>query len=279
MFARVLKRVTIAVLVIFVGTYLVLAGAIVIGQRQILFHANDFVPQPADFGVPEMTMQRIETADGFKPLAWWAPAPDNTAPVVVWFHGNSGHLGNRASRARIFMDAGYGVLLAGYRYNAGAGGEPSEDGLLADARAAVEFVRAQGVPLDRIVLYGGSLGTGVATAMAAEYKAGALILEKPYSSIADVAQDRYWYLPVRLLLLDSFDSEARMAKVRSPILLMHGLEDRVIPVKFGRKLFAAAPEPKEGHFIPGGNHNNLYTLGAGKTVVDFITRRVARAAG
>jgi fermentation-respiration switch protein FrsA (DUF1100 family) len=263
-----------------VGIYMVIAAALFFGQRYIMYHPNDLVPRPADFGVPEMTMQRLETADGYKPLAWWAPARGGGgAPVVVWFHGNSGHLGNRAGRARMLMDAGYGVLLAGYRYNAGAGGTPGEDELLADARAAVEFVRAQGVELDRIVLYGESLGTGIATAMAVEYDAAGLILDMPYSSIADIAGDRYWFLPVRLLLLDTFDSEARMEKVRSPVLLMHGLNDRIIPVEFGRKLFAAAPEPKEGHFIPGGNHGNLYRLGAGKIVFDFLERRVARAAG
>lgn len=277
MFARTAKRVVFGGLKLAVAAYLVVAVVLVVGQRQILYHPSDLVPRPADFGVPEMTMQRIETADAYRPLAWWAPPRDGTAPVVVWFHGNGGHLGSRAGRARLLMDAGYGVLLAGYRYNAGAGGEPSEDGLLADGRAAVEFVRARGVPLDRIVLYGESLGTGVATAMAAEYGAGGLILDMPYSSIADVAQDRYWFLPVRLLLFDTFDSQARMAKVRSPVLLLHGENDRVIPVRFGRKLFAAAPKPKEGHFIPGGNHGNLYRLGAGKLVLDFLERRVARA--
>lgn len=279
MYVRTLKRVVFGVLMVAAAAYMLVAVALVFGQRHILYHPNDLVPQPVDFGVPEMTVQRIETSDGYKPLAWWAPPRDKTAPVVVWFHGNGGHLGNRAGRARFLMDAGYGVLMAGYRYNAGAGGSPGEDGLLADARAALEFVRNQGVPLDRIVLYGESLGTGVATAMATEYMAGGLILDMPYSSIADVAQERYWFLPVRLLLLDTFDSEARMAKVRSPVLLMHGLNDRVIPVKFGRKLFAAAPEPKEGHFIPGGTHGNLYRLGAGKIVLDFLERRVARADG
>ena len=276
MLARFFIRLGSAVLVLAIAGYLAVAGLLFFGQRSILYHPNDLVPRPVDYGVPEMTAHRLETADGFRPLVWWVPGREKTAPVIVWFHGNGGHIGQRAGRARLFMDAGYGVLLAGYRYNARAGGDPSEEGLLADGRAAVDFVRSQGVRTDRIILYGESLGTGVATAMATEYKAGGLVLEMAYSSVADVASERYWFLPVRLLLLDTFDSESRMANVRSPVLVIHGENDRVIPVKFGRKLFAAAPEPKEGHFIPGGTHGNLYRLGAGNLVLGFLDRRVAR---
>jgi fermentation-respiration switch protein FrsA (DUF1100 family) len=274
--ARFIIRLGSTVFILVIAAYLAVAGLMFFGQRSILYHPNDLVPQPVDFGVPEMTAHRLETADGFRPLAWWIPGREKASPVIVWFHGNGGHIGQRAARARFFIDAGYGVLLAGYRYNARAGGDPSEEGLLADGRAAVEFVRSQGVRTDRIILYGESLGTGIATAMAAEYKAGGLVLEMPYSSITDMARERYWYLPVRLLLLDTFDSESRMAKVRSPVLVIHGENDRVIPVAFGRKLFAAAPEPKEGHFIPGGTHGNLYRLGAGNLVLGFLDRRVAR---
>ena len=277
MFARFLIRFGSAVLILAVLGYVAVAGLLFFGQRSVLYHPEDMAPQPADFAVPEMTAQRLKTPDGYRPLAWWFPGHAKMAQVVVWFHGNGGHLGHRAGRARLFIDAGYGVLLAGYRYNAGAGGAPSEEGLIADGRAAVEFVRSQGVPTDRIILYGESLGTGVATALAAEYEVGGLILEMPYSSITDVASARYWFLPVGLLLLDTFDSEARMARVRAPVLVIHGEKDRVIPVEFGRKLFDAAPEPKEGYFIPGGTHGNLYRLGAGSLVLDFLGRRIARA--
>lgn len=273
---RALLRLGRAVLRVTVVAYLGFAAVMYFGQRNLLYHPNDLVPQPAAFGVPEMTARRLETPSGVRPLAWWSPGRDDGAPVIIWFHGNAGNLGSRAGRARLFLDAGYGVLLAGYGYNAGAGGDPSEARLLEDGRAAVEFVRSRGVPMGRIVLYGESLGTGIATAMAAEYHVGALVLDMPYSSITDVARQRYWFLPVGLLLRDTFDSQSRIAGVRAPILVMHGLDDRVIPVEFGRKLFAAAPEPKEGHFIPGGTHANLYRLGAGRLVLDFLARRVAR---
>lgn len=262
-----------------VAMYFTLLAIFYVNQRDIQYHPHSDVPDPAGSIVPEMVALRIETPDGMRPLAWWAPPRDGTRPVVVYFHGNGGTVAMLATQARILLDAGYGVLLAGYRYNARAGGAPSEDGLIADGRAAVDFVRSQGIPPGRVVLYGESLGTGVAVAIAADRSdVGAVILAMPYTSIADVAQVHYWFFPVRWLIQDSFDSLSRIGDIGSPLLILHGEDDRVIPVEFARELFAAAPEPKEGHFIPGGRHGGLYGLGAGEIVVDFIERHVGRRA-
>lgn len=273
-----MKRVTAitrGMLVLGVAGYCLLMLALFLGQRGMLYHPNDIVPHPSRYDLPEMSAWPIETADGFRPLAWWAPPRDPDGPVIVYFHGNGGHLGNRAGRARMFIDAGYGLLLAGYRYNAGGGGDPSEEGLIADGQAALAFVLKQGVSPDRVVLYGESLGSGVATAIAAGRPVGALVLDTPYSSIADVAQDIFWYIPARWLVRDKFDSLARIGAVRVPVLVIHGENDTLIPVRLARKLFDAAPEPKEGHFLPGGTHGNLYRLGAGRLVLDFIGRNMA----
>jgi pimeloyl-ACP methyl ester carboxylesterase len=175
-------------LAIGVAAYFGLLAILYVSQRDLLYYPNDIVPDPAAHGVPEMAVHRVEPEAGIQPLIWWAPPKNPSLPVIVYFHGNGGHLGSRAGRARIYLKAGYGLLLAGYRYNAGAGGEASEDGLLADARAAVAFARARGYEPARMVFYGESLGAGVATAMAAEYPAAALVLDSAYSSIADVAQ-------------------------------------------------------------------------------------------
>jgi fermentation-respiration switch protein FrsA (DUF1100 family) len=274
MFVRVVKRVGAGVLVIGFAGYFGLLGILYFGQRDILYHPTVIVPQPAAYGVPEMKPYRVESTGGAKPLIWWAPPRDSAYPVIVYFHGNGGHLGVRAERAKVYLRAGYGVLLAGYRYNAGAGGEPSEAGLLADGRAAVEFARAQGYEARQMVFYGESLGSGVATAMAGEYPAAALVLDMPYSSIADVAQDHYWYFPVSWLVKDQFDSVTRMARVHSPVLIIHGNGDRVIPAWSAERLLEAAPEPKEARFIEGGNHGNLYRLGAGDIVLDFLQRQL-----
>lgn len=273
-----MKRVTgVARKILTLGAfgYCVLVLMLFLGQRTALYHPTDFVPDPARYGVGDMSARRIETPDGAKLLAWWKPPTEATRPTIVYFHGNAGHLGNRGRQARFFLDAGYGMLLVSWRYNAGAGGSPSEDGLLADGRAALAFVAAQGVDPDHIVLYGESLGTGVAVAMAAETDVAGLVLLYAYSSIADVAQDLFWFAPARWLVHDEFDSMARIAVVRAPILILHGDRDSIIPVKFARRLFDAAPEPKEARFFPDGTHANLYRLGAGDLVLDFIGRQMA----
>lgn len=274
MFVRVLKRASIGIFAIGVAGYLGLLGILYFGQRDILYHPTQIVPDPAAFGVPEMAAHRVDSEGGARPLIWWRPPVNSSYPVIVYFHGNGGHIGSQANLARTYMNAGYGILLAGYQYNADAGGQASEAGLLADGRAAIEFARAKGYEPGRMVFYGESLGTGVATAMATEYKAAALVLKMAYSSVADVAQGHYWYLPVYWLVKDSFDSVARMPSVQSPALFIHGEDDRTIPAWSARKLLEVTPEPKESHFLRGGGHGNLGRLGAEDLVLDFLERRV-----
>ena len=167
-------------------------------------------------------------------------------------------------------------MLTTYRYNAGSGGKGSEQALLADASGAIDYVVGHGIAEDRIVLYGESLGTGVAVAMAAERNVAGLVLETPFSSIAEVANSRYWFVLAKWLVRDRYDSMARIGKVRAPILLFHGDADNTIPIRFGERLYDAAPEPKEAHYFPGGGHTDLYERGAGDLVMDFMDRCAAR---
>ncbi len=258
-----------------VALYGLLVGGMYIGQRHLMYFPDHSVPDPATYGVPEMTALRVPVGDGVKILAWWHPPADEARPVVIYFHGNADHIGNRGYKARILIDAGYGLLLTSYRYNAGAGGSPSEEALISDGLAAMDFVAAKGVAPRRIVLYGESLGTGVAVALAARREIGGLILESPFSSVVDVAQRRYWFVLAKWLVRDRYDSMARIGQVKAPILLFHGDADTTIPVHFAAKLFEAAPEPKEGHFLPGGTHTDLYDRGAGRLVLDFLGRCAA----
>ena len=169
------------------------------------------------------------------------------------------------------VSAGYGLFLAGYRGYGGNAGEPSEEGLLDDARSALAWLSAEGYGADRIVLYGESLGSGVAVAMAGEAATeeasgssngrrsyAGIILEAPYSSIAEVAQARYWFVPAKWLVKDRWDSLSRIAAIRSPLLVVMGERDEVIPVALGRRLYEAAPQPKDSLFLPAAGHNNLW---------------------
>jgi fermentation-respiration switch protein FrsA (DUF1100 family) len=256
--------------------WLVLVGVMYAGQRSMMYFPDPSEPHPHDHDLPQMESIRIAVDDKVEILAWWHAPADNTHPVLVYFHGNAGHIGERDYKVRDMVEAGYGVLLATYRYNAGGGGKGSERALLADARRAIEFVKGHGIAEQRIVLYGESLGSGVAVAMATEHDVAGLILESPYSSIADVAHSRYWFALAKWLLRDRFDSVARIGKVRAPILLLHGHADRTIPIRFAEKLYDAAPEPKEAHFFPDGGHVDLFDHGADRLVMDFMDRCAVR---
>ena len=141
-----------------------------------------------------------------------------------------------------------------YRGSGNSTGESSELGLVTDAVTAYDWVRAQGYAENEVMVIGQSLGTGVAVQLAAQRPVAALALGAPYSSVVDVAAERYWYLPVRQLMLDQFLSDRFIAKVTAPLLVLHGVEDKTIPLRFGERLFAAANEPKKMQRIEGEGH-------------------------
>lgn len=251
--------------------YLLLVGALYAFQRNLMYHPDQTIATPTTFGVEEMSAERLPTPDGLPLLSWWKPPPSDDAPVLLYLHGNAGHLGDRAEKVRPYLDAGFGVLLLTYRYNAGTGGKPSEAGLLEDGRTALAFLKARGISDDRIVLYGESLGTGLVVQLATKSRYRAVVLEAPYSSIADVAASIYWYVPVRLLLKDHFDSTAVIKDIGAPLLIVHGRQDRVIPVRFAERLFDAAVEPKRLVLVDEAHHTNLYDYGMGHTVLNFLS--------
>ena len=250
-------------------TYIVFVAALALMQRSILYHpdATRFVPQ--EWLLSEMQPLEVTAEDGLHLTSWYRPATAPEKFTIVFFQGNAGHLGYRNYKIRPWLEAGYGVLLVGYR-GFGNPGTPTEEGLYMDAQAAIDAIRAKGVPEGGMVFYGESLGTGVATQMATEYGAAALILESPYTSIPDVGADRYPMVPVRMLSRDLFDSIGKIASVHMPLLLMHGESDNVVPVKFGHALFEAANEPKQAIFVPDAGHNNVYNLKIQQAVLAFI---------
>ncbi|MFQ5984928.1 MAG: alpha/beta hydrolase [Alphaproteobacteria bacterium] len=260
-------------LILAVASYGLIVGSLYLAQRRLLYFPDRSQPDLARSGVPEMEEVRLATDDGLELLAWYRPA-EQGRPTLVFFHGNAGHIGDRGGKVRPYLDAGLGVLLVSWRGYGGNPGRPTEEGLYADGRAALGFLDAAGVPAWRVVLYGESLGGGVAVRMAAEREVGALVLEAPFTSVADVAARHYWYLPARRLLRDRFDAAARIARVRAPILVLHGERDAVVPVALGRALFAKAPEPKEARFYPEAGHNDLHHSGVAKAVLDFLTRHL-----
>jgi len=238
-------------------------------QRAVLFPAPTSArTAPPVAGFPDAEEHILTTADGEKVILWHVPAKPGR-PVVLYFHGNGDYLAGFFGRFRDLIADGTGIVALSYRGYAGSSGQPSEQGLLQDAAAAYAFTAAR-YRADKIVAWGFSLGTGVAVALAAEQPVGKLILEAPYTSIVDVAASAFWFAPVRLLLQDHFRSDARIARIKVPLLVMHGALDPAIPVAFGERLFALANEPKRFVRLARGGHNDLDNFGAIEIARNFI---------
>jgi hypothetical protein len=194
------------------------------------------------------------------------PRYDN--PVVIYFHGNGGSLRLRVDRFRKLAAAGIGLIGLSYRGYGGSSGKPTEAGLIADARAAYDFAVAH-YP-GRIALWGESLGTGVAVALAAEKPVARMILESPYTSTLELAAANYWFLPVRLLMKDRFRSDLRIARVQAPVLILHGEADGIIPIQYGERLYALVPGEKRFMRFAAGGHNDLDDFGATEEALKFL---------
>jgi fermentation-respiration switch protein FrsA (DUF1100 family) len=244
-------------------------AALYLAQRAFIFPIPPtprIAPDAAGFAEAEEHV--LATSDGEEVIAWHVPAKPGHA-VVIYFHGNGDTLPWLVSRFRAIISDGTGLVALSYRGYAGSSGQPSEQGLLSDAAAAYAFAAARCSP-ERMVVWGFSLGSGVAVALAAAQPVGKLILEAPYTSIVDVAGAALPFVPVRWLVRDQFRSDMRIVRVTAPLLIMHGAHDATIPIRFGERLFALAHQPKQFVRFAEGGHNDLADYGAIETARHFI---------
>ncbi|MBM4188024.1 MAG: alpha/beta hydrolase [Gemmatimonadetes bacterium] len=206
---------------------------------------------------------RIPSTDGIELATWIVRVADSTAPWILSCHGNAGNI-TLLRRQRFYADlnrAGFNVLAFDYRgYGTSTDAQPTEPGLQADALAAYRFLRDRlAVPAERIVIYGHSLGGGVATALATEVPSAGLIVEGTFTSVPDVGKERYPWLPVRQLASVRFDNSAKIAGLQVPLMVMHARHDGTIPFRHGERLFQMARHPKR--FVPlGGDHDTAWEL-------------------
>jgi fermentation-respiration switch protein FrsA (DUF1100 family) len=240
-----------------------------LAQRSILFpipETRRTSPQAA--GLPQAEEHLLQTSDGEQLVAWHVP-PRAGKPVVVFFHGNGDILAWRAPWFAALTGDGTGLVAVSFRGYAGSSGSPSEAGLLNDAEAAYAFA-AQRYPPERIVSWGYSLGSGPAVALAARQRTAALILEAPYTSIADIAASAFPFAPVRWFVRDPFHADQWIAGVTVPVLIMHGALDRTIPIRFGEKLYQLAHDPKQMVRFPEAGHDDLNDFGALEAARAFL---------
>ncbi|HZB38552.1 MAG TPA: alpha/beta hydrolase [Beijerinckiaceae bacterium] len=260
-------RVLFSLVLVALALYAGIVALFYLGQGALLYPAGREKVGARAAGLFDFEDVALSTEDGETIVAWYKPAEPGRA-TLLYFHGNGGSLLNRRDRAKLLTEAGRGLLLVSYRGYSGSTGKPGEAGLRTDARTAYEWLRAR-VPADSIVLYGESLGSGVAVGLATERPVDGLILDAPFTSTADVAGHHYWYLPV-WLLRDQYRSIDRIHELRCPLLVIHGDRDGVIPIALGERLFAAAPEPKRFVTLPGVDHVSVLERGGLEPVRAFL---------
>jgi fermentation-respiration switch protein FrsA (DUF1100 family) len=255
-------------LIVAVGFYCGVLALMYVFQRAMMYFPDATRVAPAQAGLPRAAEVTFASSDGEKLLAWYLP-PDAGKPLVIYFQGNAEGLAARVGRFTWLSADGTGLLALCYRGYGGSSGTPSEDGLIRDAAAAYGFARER-IPAQRIVLFGESLGTAVAVALAAGHDVAAVILDAPFTSAAEVGAAAYPFAPVRWLIKDKFRSDERIGRLTAPLLVMHGEQDRIVPIRFGEKLFALAREPKRFVRFPQGGHVDLDDHGAAKVVQAFL---------
>lgn len=242
----------LGMLLVLLALYAAAALWLTLNQRRLVYYPDAARIEPAQAGLPGFTAVTLTTDDNERIVGWWRPPPAR-AGVVLYLHGNAGNLAHRASRLRDIAEAGLGVLAIDYRGYGGSSGTPSEAGLGRDAVAAHRWIGTT-APGASVTLFGESLGSGVAVALADRRPVAGLVLDSPFASVLRLGERAAPWLPVRMLMRERYDSEARIGGVDAPVLIVHCTGDREIPFSEGRRLFAAAEAPKDMVAMTGCGH-------------------------
>jgi len=241
-------------------------------QRNLIYVPTKHIAAPEAYGLNDFESLRLTSEDGTHVLAWYHKASDGY-PTIIYYHGNGGNLAGRKNYFRQLADAGFGVLGLDYRGYGTSEGSPTEMGLYQDARATMDYaIKTLSLARNQIIIYGESLGTGVAVEIASEYRSGGLILQSPFTSMEEVAKYTYPWLPVHCLLKDRFDSIVKIANVHVPLLLFHGQRDKVVPIEEGKTLFDYASKPKEAIYYPKNGHEDFDTQILTDALVAFCNK-------
>ncbi len=248
---------------IIAGAYVLLVAIIYLTQAGMLYLPNipgrDLDATPAGIGLDYEDVT-LETSDGVSVHGWFVPGPSER--VVLYFHGNAGNISHRLYSIRDWHELGLSVFIIDYRGYGQSGGKPTENGLYRDGEAAWQYLTGErGIDPQNIVLFGRSLGGSVASWLAAREQPAALIVESSFTSVPDIGQDAYPWLPVRWLSRFKHATRDHVAEVSSPVLVVHSREDEIIPFKHGEAIYAAANEPKTFLEIRGG-HNDGHAVSA-----------------
>ena len=238
-------------------------------QRNLMYH-----PSENNYSNDELLVNiekvKITTSDGLDLLGWYHEKDIKKNKTILFFHGNAGSLENRIHKLNHFQDMNVNFLIIAWRGFSGNQGKPSESGLYEDGESSIKWLVRKGIDEKNIVIYGESLGTGVATHLSQNKKFAGIILETPFTSMIDAAKKFYPYIPVSFLLKDKFENKNKVKNIKSPILIMHGEKDQIVPFEMGRKIFEMANEPKYSYFTKYDNHMMEYDQKLIKALNTFL---------
>lgn len=252
--------------------YLVILGGLWAFRISLLYPFDPTQVAPSAVGLNQVATHELLGKDGTKLVVWAAPARAGK-PIIVYFHGNAGNLANRAKRFDILTRRGYGLVAMAYRGSSGSEGVPSEVSITEDTQILMENLsRFIGdTKGNKLIYYGESLGTGVAVKTALSHPADALILEAPYKSIVGLAAQQMPIFPIRSILDERWETIAHISILNIPTFVLHGAQDKVIPVTHGKSVFAASPSMnKTLKILQDRNHHNLWSVEGQTAMYHFI---------
>ena len=237
--------------------YLIVLVFLFFFQRSLLYHpnVNNYFNDRLKVDIEEV---QIKTSDNINLLGWFHKKDLNRFKTIVYFHGNAGKLENRIHKLNHFKDIDVNFLIISWRGFSGNSGKPTERGLYEDGKSTIDWLKNIGLSDKDIVLYGESLGTGIATHIAQNRKFAGLVLETPFTSMVDAAKNVYPYIPVGILLKDRYENEKKIKHINIPVLVMHGEADQIVPFKMGKKIYEIANKPKYSYFTKYDNHMMEY---------------------
>ncbi len=251
--------------------YIVVLIFVYFYQRNLLYHPseNNYQNDKIQFDYEEVF---IKVNDKIKLKSWIVNKDFKNFKTLVFFHGNAGDLSNRIYKLNELDKLDINILLISWRGFSGNKGSPTEKNLYSDGLAAIKWLNKKGVNNDQIILYGESLGTGIAVEIGKKDMFNSIILESPFTSIENSAKIYYPYLPVRLLLKDRYDNISKIKTIKTPILIMHGKKDDIVPFSMGKELFEKANNPKDSYFTSEDDHMMEFNDQLLKNIKSFIEK-------
>ena len=249
--------------------YLIITLVLYNSQRSLLYHPseNNYFGDKLMVSIDKV---KIKTEDNIELLAWYHHKDIDNYKTILFLHGNAGSLENRIHKINHFNEMEINFLIISWRGFSGNDGKPTEEGLYKDARSAVKWLLNKGVKKENIVIYGESLGTGVATEISQNENFAGIILESPFTSMVAAGKSKYPIFPIGLLLKDKYESDKKIKNIKSPVLVMHGEADTIVPFWMGKKIYELANNPKYYYFPEYDDHMMEYNDKLLNTLKSFI---------